>query len=260
MATRGRFECMPREPGGEPRSGPWRAALLVMTAWALLASSAAADVRVIEATRDNTLFEDAQGDTSSGSGQSLFTGRNSQGRVRRALVLFDARSALPQGALIDSVTLQLHLSSSSDPDPRVVDVHRVLADWGEGASVSGGGTGAPAQDGDATWLHTFFPAAYWTMPGGDFAASPSASTTVAGEGDWEWRGSQLTADVQSWLADGGEHGWILVGDETVPGTARRFDSREYPTPDRRPRLTVHYSMLTPAVARSWGGLKLHLRR
>ena len=123
--------------------------LSLATAWALFGSAAADDVLTLEATRDNTLFEDAQGDTSNGSGPSLFAGRISQGRVRRALVSFDVRSALPHGTVVDSVTLHLHLSGSSDPLPRAIRVHAVLADWGEGASASAGGSGAPAQDGDS---------------------------------------------------------------------------------------------------------------
>jgi hypothetical protein len=245
---------------GTARSFAGRVALLPLAAaWALFSSAAAADVLILEAAQDNTLFEDAQGDTSSGSGPSLFAGRISQGLVRRALVSFDVRSALPHDALVDSVTLHLHLSSSSDPSPRAIRVHRVLADWGEGASSSAGGSGAPAQDGDATWLHTFYPGTFWASPGGDFTSTPSASTTVVGEGDFAWRSPELTADVQAWLAAGAEHGWIVIGEETVPGTARRFDSREHPTPQQRPWLALHYSMVTPAEPHTWGGLKHRYR-
>jgi hypothetical protein len=227
---------------------------LVVMACALFGSSATAEVVTIEAVRDNTLFEDAQGDTSNGSGPSLFSGRNSQGRVRRALVSFDVPSALPTGAVIDSVSLHLYLSSSSDPLPREMRIHLVLADWGEGASVSGGGSGAPAHDGDATWLHRFFPGAFWMSPGGDFASTPSAYATLAGNGDYTWRGPRLAADVQAWLADGGGHGWVVIGDESEAGTARRFDSREYLVPERRPRLTIHYSMATTVAPASLGDL------
>ena len=244
---------------GAPRTAIRLGLLALASASALIGSAAVAQVLTLEPARDNTLFEDAQGDTSNGSGPSLFAGRISQGRIRRALVWFDVRSALPPGALVDSATLQLHLSSSSDPFPRVINVHRVLADWGEGASVSSGGGGAPAQEGDATWLHAFFPGTFWTSAGGDFDAAPSASTTVAGEGDYTWSGPQLTADIQAWLATGEEHGWILIGDETEPGTARRFDSREQAIAQQRPRLTLHYSMVTRAVPHTWGGLKYRYR-
>ena len=226
---------------------------------AMIVTSAAADVLTLEATRDNTLFEDAQGDTSNGSGPSLFAGRNSQGRARRALLAFDVRSALPAGAMIESVTLRLHLSNSSDPLPRAVHIHRALADWGEGASSSAGGGGAPAQGGDATWLHTYFPGSFWNSPGGDYVPAPSASTTVAGTGDWAWGDAQLTADVQSWVAEGGNYGWVVIGDESLPGTARRFDSRELATAAQRPRMEIHYSMVTRASPRTWGGLKYGYR-
>ncbi|HZV90771.1 MAG TPA: hypothetical protein VFF34_02055, partial [Candidatus Nitrosocosmicus sp.] len=74
---------------------------------------------VLTSVRDNTLFEDAQGDTSNGSGPSVFCGRISQGRIRRSLVMFDL-SVLPTSALIDSVELELHVASSSDLEPRVL--------------------------------------------------------------------------------------------------------------------------------------------
>jgi hypothetical protein len=245
-------------PGTRRISRPrWLPALAC--ALVVLASSATADEVTLESARDNTLFEDAQGDTSNGSGPSVFAGRNSQGRVRRALIWFDVHGLLPAGAIIDSATLQLHLASSSDPSPRVIRVHRILVAWGEGASESSGGSGGSAQEGDATWLHAYFPGVFWITPGGDFSGLPSASTTVDGEGHYRWSDAQLTADIQAWLAAGEEHGWILIGDETLPGTARRFDSREHTTPEQRPRLTLHYSMPTPTVPQTWGQLKYHYR-
>ena len=74
-------------------------------------------------------------------------------------------------------------------------------------------------------------------------------------GDWAWSDARLTADVQSWLAEGGDHGWVVIGDESAPGTARRFDSREHATTEQRPRLEIHYSMVTGTTARTWGSLK-----
>lgn len=212
--------------------------------------------------RDNTLFEDAEGDTSNGSGPGLFCGRNSQGRVRRALLAFDLSSALPGGARLDSAVLVLHMASSSDPLERVLTLHRALADWGEGASASGGGGGAPAQPGDATWLHTFHPSTFWSVPGGDFSPSPSASLPVPGgvEGEHVFRSDALTEDVRAWIAGtAGSFGWILLGDESVPNTARRFDSREGTTPALRPRLVLHHSGVTPALRGTWGRLKSRFR-
>jgi hypothetical protein len=214
----------------------------------------------LPAVGDNTLFQDADGDTSNGVGASVFSGRNSQGRVRRGLFRFDLAAALPAGAVLDGARLALHLASSSDPEERAMRLHRVLTDWGEGGSASAGGSGAPAKPGDATWLHAFYPTTPWTTPGGDFAPTASASTTVLGEGNYAWDSEALTADVRAWLGAGaGNFGWILLGEESIAGTARRFDSRESVDPTFRPRLILQYSVPTPTDPASWGRLKAHFR-
>jgi hypothetical protein len=239
---------------------------LIATWFALVCCAAlggAANAAEIElfAIRDNTLFEDEQGDTSNGSGPSLFAGRNSQGRARRALVAFDVASALPVASTLDSVTLHLRLSSSSDPEPRIVRLHRVLAAWGEGASFSEGGRGAPAAPGDATWRHRFYPTDLWSGAGGDFAAAPSGTVTVAGEGEYRWRGATLTGDVRAWMErPGGAHGWIVIAEEDLSGTARRFESRESVAVEHRPRLVLHYSLGTPTDPSTWGRVKALCRK
>lgn len=214
----------------------------------------------LPAARDNTLFQDADGDTSNGAGPGVFCGRNSQGRVRRGLFRFDLSGALPAGAALDGARLELHLASSSDSEERALRLHRVLADWGEAGSASAGGGGAPAQPGDATWLHAFHPVTTWSVPGGDFAPTASAAILALGEGTYAWESPALTTDVQAWLDDGaGNFGWILLGEESIAGTARRFDSRESTEPAMRPRLVLQYSLPTPTVAATWGRLKAHFR-
>ena len=224
------------------------------------APMARGDTIVLTSVRDNTLFEDAQGDTSNGAGPSIFCGRISQDRIRRALVMFDL-SALPTSTVIDSVELELHMASSSDPEPRVLTLHRALAAWGEGASFSSGGQGAPAEPGDATWLHTSYPNSYWSKPGGDFAVPPSDTVTVPQpEDDYVWRSETLTDDVRGWTGQTTpNYGWILLGDESVSGTARRFDSRESTTTAYRPRLVIHYSVPTDVIPMTWGKIKIRYR-
>jgi hypothetical protein len=121
----------------------------------------------------------------------------------------------------------------------------VLADWGEGASNAtggGGGSGAPAAAGDATWLHTFFNTATWTTAGGDFLGASSATTAVGGVANYTWTSPQLAADVQSWLAAPATNfGWLLLGNEAVNQTVKRFDTRENATAAFRPVLSVDYT-------------------
>ncbi|HEX5032309.1 MAG TPA: DNRLRE domain-containing protein [Candidatus Eisenbacteria bacterium] len=230
--------------------------LLLVTSAAL----ARGETIVLPAVRDNTLFEDAQGDTSNGLGPSIFCGRISQGRIRRALVMFDL-SLLPTSVVIDSVGLELHMAIGSDLESRVLALHRVVAGWSEGASYSSGGQGAPAEPGDATWLHASYPNSYWLQPGGDFVATPSDTVTVQQpEGDYVWRSEAMTEDVRGWIQQTTpNYGWILLGDESVPNTARRFDSRESPATSYRPRLVIHYSVPTDVVPMTWGKIKIRYR-
>jgi hypothetical protein len=110
------------------------------------------------ATRDTTLYEDASGAVSNGAGEILLVGRiGSTGQptaclLRRALIFFDLAGSdlIPAGATIDSVELRLSLlrESVQDPSARIVTLHRLEADWGEGSSNAGPfpGSGARLQN------------------------------------------------------------------------------------------------------------------
>jgi len=197
----------------------------------------------LAATRDNTLIESATGALSNGSGPGFFAGRTSQGSqsIRRGVVRFDLAGAVPKGARVASARLDLHVSQTH-PEPAVVRVHRALGDWGEAGSRAEGGQGAPAEQGDATWLHAFSPAVFWSRPGGDFAETPSSFAEVVGEGWYSWPSTPaLLADVRSWLEDPAQNfGWILLGDEDTSSTVKRFDSRESEDLALRPTLTLEY--------------------
>ena len=234
--------------------------LAVIAAALLPAFAARGDVRIVPCSRDNTLFEDAEGDTSSGAGTSLYAGKNGQERVRRALLRFALDGLVPAGARIDSVVLTLHIASAPDTVAHLFALHGVAGDWGEGASAGAGVSGAPAAPGDATWLFTFHPAGTWSGAGGDFAAIPSANGFAGGVGAWSWSGAGLAADVQAWLdAPASNFGWILRGDEGVARSVRRFDSREADPADLRPSLTIHFAGTLPAQQATWGRLKAAYR-
>jgi hypothetical protein len=219
-------------------------------------------VATIVATRDNTLFEDANGDTSNGAGPGIFAGRNSQERTRRAVLEFDLTGVIPAEVRVDSAALTLHVSSAPDEIARRFELHRITRDWGEGTSTSSGGAGTAATAGDATWLCAFHPDVAWNEPGGDFADVASADQVCGDVGFCTWNAPQLLADVQAWLADPTRnHGWILLGEEIGVRTVRRFDARESDVPDQRPRLTIYFSNSEPVVTspRTWGQLKASYR-
>ena len=103
----------------------------------------------IVAGADNTLYEDPDGAVSNGEGGFMLAGRNNleQDSIRRAVLYFDVAGQLPQGAIVEQASLILYLERGNGGE-RVVNLHRLLSDWGEGASaVMGGGLGAPAQPG-----------------------------------------------------------------------------------------------------------------
>jgi hypothetical protein len=206
---------------------------------------ATAETVLIDAGRDATLIEDPDGALANGSGPVFFVGRTNQAQdsVRRGLVYFDVAAALPRNARVENVRLTLYMSPSN-PGPRGIHLHRLLADWGEGASSASGGGGDFSAPGDATWIHTFYDDAFWVRPGGHFVGRASASREVGDTGFYTWESTRkMVADVRLWLAAPHRNfGWILIGDETTPQNAKSFASREEPDASLRPVLEVTYHL------------------
>jgi hypothetical protein len=207
----------------------------------------AAQTIAAEPAQDNTLIENSSGALSSGAGPLLFSGRiaSSRDSIRRSVLEFDLLATIPRGSTVHGAALVLQLARAGGDEKNLLTLHRLLSPWGEGASVSGGGRGAPAEQGDATWLHRFFPDSFWGTPGGDYAPEPSAAALVGtGAGRYIWGPSAaLKEDVQAWIDDpGSNHGWILLGDESERATVKAFFSREMPDEALRPVLVVHFSL------------------
>ena len=218
-------------------------------------SLAIADIININPSKDNTLYEfvPADGDRSNALGFHFFTGETGMSELRRGVLAFDIAGNIPAGSTILGVTLSLNMSMTPSGTPRTTELHKLLADWGEGTSQASGGEGegAPATTNDATWRHRFFDTIFWTTEGGDFSATVSASQSVGVVGMYTWSSSQMVADVQSWLNDPAiNFGWLVLGDESEIATAKRFDTRESasppvltiqfrPAPAPRPRPTPH---------------------
>lgn len=228
-----------------------------------VASASAASV-ALAPSKDNTLVQvPAASDPQLSNGQGdIFVGRTNQDgqgpatiSTRRGLIAFDvAGSGIPAGATITAVTLTMRDVMGLNGD-RATKLHLATAEWGEGASFFSGGVGGPAMEGDATWFYRFYnattPAAStpWTTPGGDFAATASASSIISddlGGGQlFTWNSAanpQLLADVQSWLANpAGNFGWAMIGVESAGQTAKRLNSGESNVvPNVPPQLTIEY--------------------
>jgi len=204
--------------------------------------SASAAIIVINPSQDNTLYEydPAEGDMSNALGLHLFAGETGMGELRRGVIAFDIAAHIPAGSTITVVSLSMNMSRTAVETARTIELHKLLADWGEGTSHAPGeeGDGAPATANDATWRHRFFDTIFWTNEGGDFSAIVSASQSVGAIGQYTWTSAQMVADAQSWLDNPGSNfGWLVLGDESTIATSKRFDTRESASP---PVLTIQY--------------------
>ena len=215
-----------------------RSCLALMLAVALggiAANLARADFIDINPVKDNTLYEyvPADGDRSNGIGDHFFAGKTGMGFIRRGMLAFDIAGSVPPGSTITSVSLTMHMSRTALSNVRTVELHRLMADWGEGTSdaTANEGQGAPATANDATWRHRFYNTIFWTTQGGDFSGTVSASQSVGDIGDYTWSSAQMTTDVQLWLDNPAiNFGWLVLGDESTSTTTKRFDTRESASP------------------------------
>jgi len=191
--------------------------------------SAFAATATIEPSADNTLAQDFP-DNSSGACDSIFAGNtdNGIGFARRALLRFDL-SSIPPGSVINSVTLSMAVTRGSNHVDSTFTLHPVTSAWVEGTAgcgTRGGGQGEPTAGGGTTWN---------TMPG--FGAA--SGSTLINNTSPTWSTPAMASDVQGWLDNpGSNNGWILLGDETIPTSTRRFDSREGGSP---PSLLVDFT-------------------
>lgn len=208
----------------------------------------------LEATLDNTLYESEmdmppeQNELSNGVGIFLFAGRTGLDagfRLRRALLKFDLE-ALPAGSEILAAELVLyHSRAAPGSPPSGMTLHRVLQEWGEGASDAPGpeGQGAFAEPGDATWFHRLYDSESWRHPGGDFVDTASTSATVGSAvEDFVWPCTQtMLKDLNRWLSEPDRNfGWLLMGFEAGGRNAHRFHSRQHFEVETRPRLRLVY--------------------
>jgi len=220
---------------------------LVAILGAIGPSFAMAQLANINTLKDNTLYEyvPADGDLSNALGFHFFAGETAMGELRRGVLAFDIAGNIPAGSTILDVILRFNMSRTGVDTARTVELHKLLADWGEVTSQATGdeGMGAPATPNDATWRHRFFDTIFWTTEGGDFSGTVSASQSVGPVGVYTWSSSQMRADVQSWLDDPPSNfGWLVLGDESEILTAKRFDTRESASP---PVLTILYRPAGP---------------
>jgi hypothetical protein len=224
-------------------------------AFSVLTMETRADVMTLIPNKDTTIYQ-ANPANSNGAGQAMFIGMASASGACRGLVGFDIAGNIPAGSTVTGVQLRLVLSGASaiETQDRQIELHRLLADWGEGsagqgsgAAHGGGGQGfpTPADGTAATWSHRFFDTVPWTNAGGDFAATASAATLVGSDANtaFVWGATPaMVEDVQAWLDNPSSNfGWLLLGDESTDSTNRIFFTREAQTSGMAPSLTVIFT-------------------
>jgi hypothetical protein len=204
------------------------------------AATVHATVVTLGTSQDTSIFANNV-NNSDGGGPGLFAGDNGTGSPRRALLEFNL-SSIPAGSIITNVQLTLTLGQVGGATTATIGLFDVTQSWGEGTAESGasgiGGTGqgAMASTGDATWDAAFYSSTsptLWTSPGGDHAATASASlflgtNTLSTAFTWGST-AQMVADVQGWVNNSSTNdGWELINaDESDPNTLYGFYSREW---------------------------------
>lgn len=207
-------ELPPPPPRGADRIAPDREAVIVErvaqpdgTTSTLIALPATADTYLASARPLQNFGSDA-----------LYLGYNLAGvnnfGAERMLLMFDVDTYVPDGAVINSATLRLHLSFSSPSNdaPMGTVVRRIASPWSENT---------------VTWNTE----PTWTAV--DSTAAVGSALTF-----YEW---PLTDVVEGWHTDlYPNYGVEIIGDETIQQRERAFYSRETST-NLYPILFVDYT-------------------
>jgi autotransporter-associated beta strand protein len=250
---------------------------LVVVGISLSVSSAWATQVEIGAEQDATLLGGNDALTNNSlADPGIFVGTDGEGNPKRGLIEFNIAAAVPTGATITGVQLQLTVgqvagSGGGSPGgtnaPETISLFDETQAWGQptnfaGATTFGGhGHGAMPDPGDATWNYAFYNTTPWTVAGGDWTSSlpDVADASVTGTlASFTWSSAAMVTDVQNWLnSPSANFGWILKNaDETDPTDFRAFWSAQGAAannnPAIAPQLTVTYVAAPPPTA-YWSG-------
>lgn len=234
-------------------SGRWR--IVFQLGGALVLLLAAQTSRALSVTNipaaDASLMEVAP-NNSIGAQSFVLAGKTQNGPRVRALYQFNL-TALPTNTVILSGKLQLDCTKQSSESMCVTNsafgLHRMFRAWGEGTNValSSPGQGRPANAGDATWNHAFYPTNAWAAPGGlvdvDFSGIESSFQTIGSPDMSPYRFEstpELVDDLQTWVRNpAANFGWMLLAStEATICTAKRLNSRE--DTNSQPQLEIEF--------------------
>lgn len=191
----------------------------------LNASTSRGAVHAVESlqmtTYDLTGGKDITLDAPGGSDTSITSGVSTSLAAIQYLETTDGKShavmKFPTGGPVDNsaiISAQLQLTqvdSKSTQSPRSLAVHRLLHDWGPGA----------------TWTSP------WTSPGGDYTAVPEATVDIAGNATYTLRIDGL---MQGWVDHSMDNqGLLLKPNGLLEARFASFDATA-----NKPKLVVRY--------------------
>jgi hypothetical protein len=139
-----------------------------------LAHPASADVVMIPASQDATLFGASTANNNSSSGPGMFVGSDGMSRPKRGLIEFNIPAFIPAGATITGASLSLVLGqvAGADATPRTIGLFDVTTNWAGGTNgttgfpgpgFGGTGQGFAPNIGDATWNFSKFDTIPWNI-------------------------------------------------------------------------------------------------
>lgn len=129
------------------------------------------------------------------TGTTMKVGKQAATTIRRGLMTFDV-SAIPSAAQVTAATAKLFLNNTGNStNSQSVSLHQMTTAWGTTASPTWASPGTGG---------------FWTMPGGDFAATALSSQTMLGSGVpvGGWATFDSTAAVQAWVNGSANYGLI----------------------------------------------------
>jgi Bacterial Ig domain/Secretion system C-terminal sorting domain len=158
-------------------------------------------------------------------------------RLDRPLLQFSL-TGIPVNATITAANVKLVTTSTSNTTSYPLSLHRVTNAWDEGTANNAAGI--------CNWINRAAGPLAWTTAGGDFNATPEATTNVTGIATYNWTGGTMNTLVQNWVSGANTNNGMLLKYDVETGGAtnnKTFASLQNATAASRPLLT--FSWTTP---------------
>ena len=167
---------------------------------------------------------------------------------RRSLMRWDL-SALPASITINAASVELYRYGGDAASNMQLALYRLSRDWAEGTGCDFWPAPGYVPDG-ATWF-TATTGVAWTAPGGDYDTTADygygpngivTQITLPAGVENGWIHLDATAIVRAWIEGSVPNYGLLLRPLSGEYTYHYFCSRNYSTPDLRPRLVITYTL------------------